>query len=309
MESRDRERGARAGGGLGCRRDEALAQRSGGAPGRRQNDAAAPRKVGRERFLMNIDAFVQKVRRGETPFYAWLNRRAKGMLAVEAPCLPRWHGFLYRERQLRIGLWRNFWRVWYYQPMFRSQCDSCGRGLYIYQSDEGIPLLDGNVSVTIGDDVKIIDKSAIVGLTVADRPRLVIGDNTDIPLPISIFIGNEVSIGSNCMIGCELIADNPGHRTDYKKRIDERIEVEKIGKVIIHDYVWAAHRSIIVGNVTIGTGAIIAAMAVVTKDVPPFCVMAGNPARLVRKLPFPEEMIERVGAEQYRLYQEAQVQK
>jgi acetyltransferase-like isoleucine patch superfamily enzyme len=163
--------------------------------------------------------------------------------------------------------------------------------------------------MTIGESVRIYDRSAIVGLTVAERPKLLIGNNTDLPQPIAIFVGNEVSIGSNCMIGCELIADNPGHRTDYKERIAQRVEVEKIGRVVIHDYVWAAHHSIIVGDVTVGTGAIIAAMAVVARDVPPFCVVAGNPARIVKKLPFPEEMIDQVGEEQYRFYQEAEPQK
>ncbi len=260
-------------------------------------------------YKMSIDDFVQKVRRAETPFYARLKRCAKGILMTEAPYIPGWHDLLYRERQLRIGLWRNFWRLSYYQPMFRSQCVACGKRLLIYPSGQGIPFLDGNVSMTIGDDVKIYDRSAIVGLTVAERPKLVIGDNTDLALPIAIFIGNEVSIGSNCMIGCELIADNPGHRTDYKERVGQWVEVEKIGRVVIHDYVWAAHNSVIVGNVTVGTGAIIAALAVVTRDVPPFCVIAGNPGRIVKKLPFPPEMIERVGEEQYRFYQEAVPQK
>jgi acetyltransferase-like isoleucine patch superfamily enzyme len=258
---------------------------------------------------MSINTFVQKVRRGETPLYAWLNRRAKGILRIEAPYVHGWHGFLYRERQLRTGLWRNFWRVWYYQPLFRSQCAACGKNLYLHQWGEGIPYIDGNVDITIGENVKIVDKAAIMGLTVAERPRLVIGDNSDIVLPIAIMIGNEVSIGSNCMIGCQLISDNPGHRTYYKDRINQRVEVEKIGKVVIHDHVWAAYNSMIVGNVTVGTGAIIAAMAVVTRDVPPFCVVTGNPARIVKKLPFPEEMIGIVGEDQYRLYQAAEPQK
>ena len=258
---------------------------------------------------MNIDEFVQKVRRAETPFYARLNQYGKRALMMEAPYIPGWHDFLYRERQFRMEAWRNFWRVLYYQPMFRGRCDACGTKLHIYHTGQGIPFLDGNVSMTIGANVKIYDRSAIVGLTVADRPKLVIGNNTDLPNPISIFIGNEVSIGSNCLIVCDLIADNPGHRTDYHDRTGKRVEVEKIGRVCIRDHVWAARNSMILGNVTVGTGAVIAAMAVVTRDVPPFCLVAGNPARIVKKMPFPSEMIEQVGEEQYRLYQEAELQK
>jgi acetyltransferase-like isoleucine patch superfamily enzyme len=64
----------------------------------------------------------------------------------------------------------------------------------------------------------------------------------------------------------------------------------------------------IVGNVTIGDGAIIGAHSVVTSSVPPFCVAVGNPARVVKKLPFPKEMIEVVGEEAYRRYLETTIE-
>ncbi|WP_288273126.1 hypothetical protein [uncultured Bifidobacterium sp.] len=56
------------------------------------------------------------------------------------------------------------------------------------------------------------------------------------------------------------------------------------GPVTIGDRVWICEHAIILPNVTIGDGAIIAAGAVVTKDVPPGCVAAGNPARVVRRI-------------------------
>ena len=227
-------------------------------------------------------------------------------MSFEAPVVPPWHGFLYREHQLRIHLWRDFWRACYYQPMFRTQCESCGKKLYLYHSGQGIPYFIGDLCISIGNNVKIFDRSGFAGLTVGERPRLTIGDNTDIPSPISIFVGNEVSIGANCLIVSAFIADNPGHTMNYNTRLTDRVDIERVGAVRIGDYVWAAHSSMIIGNVTVGTGAVIAACAVVTKDVPPFCVMAGNPARLVRKLPFPPEMREKLGEEQYRMYEEAQ---
>jgi virginiamycin A acetyltransferase len=52
--------------------------------------------------------------------------------------------------------------------------------------------------------------------------------------------------------------------------------------VIGHD-VWLGHESLILPGVTIGSGAIVAARAVVSQDVPPYAVVAGNPARLVRR--------------------------
>jgi acetyltransferase-like isoleucine patch superfamily enzyme len=56
--------------------------------------------------------------------------------------------------------------------------------------------------------------------------------------------------------------------------------------------VWIGHGAFILPGVTIGDGAIIAAMSVVTKDVPPYAMVAGNPA-VVKKLRFPEPRIQR----------------
>jgi acetyltransferase-like isoleucine patch superfamily enzyme len=256
---------------------------------------------------MGIESFLKKIRRAETPFYARLNRMAKSVRSFEAPVIPPLHGLLYREHQLRYSLWRDFWRVWYYQPMFRTRCDSCGRGLQIIHSGQGIPYLIGDLSIEIGGNVTIFDRTALAGLTVGENPRLKIGDNTEIHSPVSIFIANEVSIGSNCLIVSSFIADNPGHTMNYDTRLSDRVEVERVGRVRIGDYAWAAHSSMIIGNVDIGEGAVIAAGAVVTRDVPPFCVAAGSPARLIKKLPFPEEMREKLGEGSFRRYEEAEI--
>lgn len=53
------------------------------------------------------------------------------------------------------------------------------------------------------------------------------------------------------------------------------------GPITINDYAWIATRAMILKGVTIGQGAIVGAGAVVTKDVPPFTIVAGNPARAV----------------------------
>ena len=55
-------------------------------------------------------------------------------------------------------------------------------------------------------------------------------------------------------------------------------------KIVINDYAWINFNSIILKGVTIGEGAIVAAGAVVTQDVPPFTLVAGNPAKVVKKL-------------------------
>ena len=53
---------------------------------------------------------------------------------------------------------------------------------------------------------------------------------------------------------------------------------------MIEDDVWIGRRVIIMGGVRVGKGAVIGAGAVVTKDVPPYCVAAGNPAVIKKNL-------------------------
>lgn len=57
--------------------------------------------------------------------------------------------------------------------------------------------------------------------------------------------------------------------------------------------VWIGHGAFVLPGVTIGDGAVVAAMAVVTKDVPPYAIVAGSPARVIR-LRFPEAQVQRL---------------
>lgn len=257
---------------------------------------------------MGISSFVHKVRRRETPFYDRLYRMGKAARNWEMPYLKGLHDTLYHERVLRIEAWRSFWRVMYYQPLFRGRCERCGKRLYISHSGQGLPFIQGDLKMTIGEDVTLFDRMTLAAVNVGESPRLIIGDHTDIGQPVSILVGNEVRIGSHCIIGSSLIADNPGHNLDFRKR-GKGIHRVLIGKVTIGDHVWAAYGSIIIGNVTIGDCAVIGARAVVTKSVPPFCVVAGNPARIVYKLPIPPDMVEKLGEAQYRSYCEANVER
>ena len=255
---------------------------------------------------MRIDEFITKVKRKETPFYQRLYAIGKYYKQLEVPYMRGLHDLLYAENRFRINAWRNFWRVVYHQPLFRSRCAECGKHLYIYHSGQGLPWIVGDPEIHFGNDVSIYDKATIVAMTMGEHPRLQIGSNTDFAQPTTFMVGREISVGSNCMIGCSLIADNPGHNMDYRKRL-QRLHKILIGKVHIGDYVWAGQYSVIVGNIAVGDGAVIGANAVVTGDVPPFCVVSGNPARIVKKLPFSKTMIEEFGDATYRRYLEAEV--
>ena len=65
------------------------------------------------------------------------------------------------------------------------------------------------------------------------------------------------------------------------------------GDIVIGNDVWIGYEAVIMAGVTIGDGAIIGTRAVVTKDVPPYTIVGGVPAKLIRKR-FPDDVIERL---------------
>lgn len=71
------------------------------------------------------------------------------------------------------------------------------------------------------------------------------------------------------------------------------IKLKRKGQILIENDVWIGHGATIMGGVTIHNGAVVAANSTVTKDVPPYAIVAGNPARIV-KYRFSEEIIEKL---------------
>lgn len=111
-----------------------------------------------------------------------------------------------------------------------------------------------------------------------------------------IILGNNVQFGPGSIIHCDaeigdyvLIARNVAlvarddHRFDYPGvPIWDSPRGDQF-KVVIEDDVWVGHGAIILSGVTVGRGAIVAAGAVVTRDVPSYAIVGGNPAREIKK--------------------------
>ena len=111
--------------------------------------------------------------------------------------------------------------------------------------------------------------------------RLSIGNNSG--LGVNCQIQGTVSIGDNVMMGPDVLIYTTNHEfrcKDIPMR-DQGYQPEK--PVSIGNDVWIGARAIILPGVHIGDGCVIGAGAVVTKDVPPYCVCAGNPAKAVKE--------------------------
>lgn len=88
----------------------------------------------------------------------------------------------------------------------------------------------------------------------------------------------------------------------------ELSKLKEIKKIRIGHDVWIGHNAIVVGNVNIGNGAVIASGSVVTKDVEPYSVVAGVPAREIRKR-FSEDVIREIEEMHWWDFDEEELQK
>lgn len=94
---------------------------------------------------------------------------------------------------------------------------------------------------------------------------------------------NGVVIGDNVMMGPNVYIITQNHKTDRTDIPMNRQGYTEIKPVVIEDDVWICANSSIMPGVRVGKGAIIAAGAVVTKDVEPYTVVAGIPAKIVKR--------------------------
>lgn len=118
----------------------------------------------------------------------------------------------------------------------------------------------------------------------ADEPALMIGDNVTLNFRVHIGVIHRVTIGNNVLMGSNvLITDHSHGLTDPSslKVAPNRRPLHSKGPVTIADNVWIGENAVILPGVTIGTGAIIGANAVVTHDVPAYARAVGNPARIL----------------------------
>ena len=127
-------------------------------------------------------------------------------------------------------------------------------------------------------DYSVIESFACINNAVGD---VMIGDHTRVGLHNTIIgpviIGNHVNLAQ----GITVTALNHNFE-DSNKRIDE--QGVSTNAVIIEDDIWIGANAVILPGVTIGHHSVVAAGAVVTKDVPPHSLVAGVPAKIIKQI-------------------------
>ena len=170
--------------------------------------------------------------------------------------------------------------------------------------------------VIIGEKSKFYAEANVFNLK-KDKSKINIGNNSHIRGQLLVFnYGGEIKIGSDCYIGDGSriwsgdnitignnvlishnvsIVDTNSHEINFIERAERFKELIDRGPwqtkgsiltspVVIKDNVWISFGASVLRGVTIGKGAIIGAGSVVTKDVPDWTIVAGNPAKVIRTI-------------------------
>lgn len=166
-----------------------------------------------------------------------------------------------------------------------------GSGSVLYKGSNIVNIQSNRNKITIGSNCHIKGELLVFahGGKIELGEYCYVGDNTRIWSAGNIRIGNRVLISHNCNL-----FDNDTHPLDPELRHKQFKAIITTGHptdidlkekdIIIEDDVLIGANSIILKGVTLGTACVVGAGSVVTRDVPPYAVVAGNPAKVVKTL-------------------------
>jgi acetyltransferase-like isoleucine patch superfamily enzyme len=157
--------------------------------------------------------------------------------------------------------------------------------------------------VRIGRDVEGLHHVSFTGSNAVGRGTIFAGEvavGYGTTIGPNCFLHGPVAIGNYCQFAPAVGIygrDHPtSHISTYVNRnlLDGKLwSYGRAETVCIEHDVWVGHGAVILRGVRIGSGAVVAAGAVVTRSVPPYAIVAGNPARTLR-MRFPDAVVERL---------------
>ncbi|MFK4086615.1 acyltransferase [Kribbella sp. NPDC020789] len=125
-----------------------------------------------------------------------------------------------------------------------------------------------------------------VWITVGDQARVRIGAGTFLNLGVMVAALELVEIGDHCMLANGCFVTDSNHRFDDPERPVPWQGFDSKGPTRIGDNVWLGANVVVTSGVTIGERCVIGANSVVTRDIPPYSIAAGAPAKVLRDVTY-----------------------
>ena len=156
------------------------------------------------------------------------------------------------------------------QIWMRRNLGKCGRNVYI---EDNVRFLRHPKNIEIGDDCMI--KEGVRLAPANSNAKISIGHNTNIGYHTFVFASYNITIGNDVMMApmCYIVDSAHGMKRDTLMRT----QVMTASPITIGDDVWIGVGVTVLMGVTIGRGAIVAPGSVVTRDVPEYAIVRGNP--------------------------------
>jgi acetyltransferase-like isoleucine patch superfamily enzyme len=188
----------------------------------------------------------------------------------------------------RLRLWAQKWR-WYEQnslPWNRAAIhwEFMRRGAFVRWP------VQGNVLEALREGRLEIGEGALfepgVWITAPGEARVHIGPGTFLNMGVMVAAAELVEIGAHCMLANGCFVSDASHRYDDPGLPVPWQGFTSRGPTRIGDNVWCGAHTVITTGVTVGERCVIGANSVVTRDLPPFSIAAGAPARVLRTIEY-----------------------
>jgi acetyltransferase-like isoleucine patch superfamily enzyme len=230
-------------------------------------------------------AFRHWAKRGETPAARFVMNAATTLRGARVPVIRPLHRALFAGQGALREAIAQAARIAWWTPLFLSRVETPAPGLRL---DGGMPQVLGPLRLRIGRDCRINGRTTFSARPSTEpAPLLEIGDNVGISWLTSISVGTRVVLGDNVRIAQRcFLAGYPGHPLDADDRAAGLPCTEsQIGDIVLERDVWLGTGVMVMPGVRIGRGTVVAAGSVVTRDLPPYVVAGGMPAKVIRELP------------------------
>ena len=163
---------------------------------------------------------------------------------------------------------------------------TCGTKVLFESSFE----VEGAKYITLGNNIRVKPGSHIAAIDSHNglkfNPSISIGDDVSINYDVHIACIDRIEIGDGALLGSKIFITDHFHGDTTNKSLktppSQRLLTSK-GPVIIGKNVWIGEGAMIMPGVKIGNNSVIGANSVVTKDIEPFSVVAGSPAKVIKK--------------------------
>jgi len=198
--------------------------------------------------------------------------------------------FLARTPRIPVVLRLKYYR-WWNPVRCRWAGVELGRhsniinSIYLFRDPEARIRIGEWFTLTSGDGFNPLSRNIKATLCARGKGVIEIGNWVGIS-SAAIWATNRITIGDRVLIGADcILMDNDQHHLNAEARRDpERARAYASAPIVIEDEVFIGMRSMILKGVTIGARSVVGAGSVVTRDVPPDTIVAGNPARVIGHL-------------------------